>query len=175
MLLNICICFSAAGLADQLGRCGGGRSKVTYSMSIGARLSFKTPRLSERKFHQTSLGTEKTSATHAPLWIPSAAVWFVCTNTANCNESECSLHQGVPTELNKMTTRVSYSGDLRVGDCCFFRQQSEKEGRLFCPQDLFVVQTPLRAEQIGAGLLTDYYYPNRRDMMGIICCATQLQ
>lgn len=65
VFLNICICVSAAGPVDRLGRCGGGHSKLVYSMSIGARLSFKTPRLSERKFHQPSLGREKTSASHA--------------------------------------------------------------------------------------------------------------
>lgn len=78
----------------------------------------------------------------------------------------------------KLTANGGHSDDLRAGRVLFL-DNSQRDGGSVCLPDLFTVQTQLREkkkkEQIDAELLTDSYYPNRRMMMGIICCATQLQ
>lgn len=90
------------------------------------------------------------------------------------DDSECSLHQGGPTELNHyVLTNSGHSDDLRGGrSVCL--PNNQRGGGPVCLPDLFMVQIRLRKEQIDAELLTNPYYPNWRMMMGIICCATQL-
>ncbi len=132
----------------------------------------------QRWSHQTGLATEKTSASHANvLWflILSTVVWF-CAQTWGLRWFRVLTAPGWSRKIKsfhagKMTTNSGHSDDL-TGWGLLFLDNNQRDRGSVCLSDLFMVQTELRKEQIDAEWLTDSYYPNRRMMMGIICCAT---
>lgn len=126
VFLNIGICVSAAGSVDQLGppRWWSQQSCVLHVNKTSAQLW--GPRLSERKSHQTTLEPEKnlsSSCKWVLVWILSAVMQFLCTNT-DCNNSECSLHQGGAAELNHYL--LTKWEQVVVTQIIVLRQRSEK-------------------------------------------------